>query len=317
MAGATFDNRLTRLLGVALPIVNAPMGNVVTPALVAAVAGAGGIGMVPGSLGSVKAGAFIDEVRELTDAPLGLNIPVAFTEPAVLDMVVEQGVRFVTTSTGPVSPHMRRLQDAGVVVFHVVTSLETALEAVAAGVDGLVVESGEGAGLRAAGDVSMMVLLPLIASRVDLPIIAAGGIADGASMAAAFALGAHGVQMGTRMLATEESGVHADLKRAVVAASEADTILINRHHRRPLRVLRTATTEPFADPGSEDAFKALLPGVSRLYSEGDLSSGFASLGQVSGRVDEILPVSEVLARTVSEFRAVADRLAHEMGGAAG
>ena len=317
MAGATFDNRLTRLLGVALPIVNAPMGNVVTPALVAAVAGAGGIGMVPGSLGSVKAGAFIDEVRELTDAPLGLNIPVAFTEPAVLDMVVEQGVRFVTTSTGPVSPHMRRLQDAGVVVFHVVTSLETALEAVAAGVDGLVVESGEGAGLRAAGDVSMMVLLPLIASRVDLPIIAAGGIADGASMAAAFALGAHGVQMGTRMLATEESGVHADLKRAVVAASEADTILINRHHRRPLRVLRTATTEPFADPGSEDAFKALLPGVSRLYSEGDLSSGFASLGQVSGRVDEILPVSEVLARTVSEFRAVAGRLAHEMGGAAG
>lgn len=317
MAGATFDNRLTRLLGVALPIVNAPMGNVVTPALVAAVAGAGGIGMVPGSLGSVKAGAFIDEVRELTDAPLGLNIPVAFTEPAVIDMVVEQGVRFVTTSTGPVSPHMRRLQDAGVVVFHVVTSLETALEAVAAGVDGLVVESGEGAGLRAAGDVSMMVLLPLIASRVDLPIIAAGGIADGASMAAAFALGAHGVQMGTRMLATEESAVHADLKRAVVAASEADTILINRHHRRPLRVLRTATTEPFADPGSEDAFKALLPGVSRLYSEGDLSSGFASLGQVSGRVDEILPVSEVLARTVSEFRAVAGRLAHEMGGAAG
>lgn len=305
---ARFDNRVTRRLGVEIPIANAPMGGVATPALVAAVAEAGGIGLVPGTLGPARARDFLRAARELTQAPLGVNFAVSFTDPGLVDMLVEEGVGFVTTSTGPVSPHTARLQAAGVTVFHVVTSLATAQQAADAGVDGLVVESSEGAGLRGASEVSMMVLLPLIASRIDLPLIAAGGIADGASMAAAFALGAEGVQMGTRMLASAESAVHEALKGAVVSAAETDTIMINRHNGRPLRVLRTATTEPYASPSAGDAFKELMPKVSRVYQQGELEAGFAAVGQVGGRVGEVLPAAEIVRRTVEEFAAAVARL---------
>jgi enoyl-[acyl-carrier protein] reductase II len=301
-----FDNRVTRLLGVDIPIANAPMGGVVTPALTAAVAEAGAIGLVPGSMGQAYARNFLQALGGLTNRPFGVNIPLSYAEPGVADALVELGVRFITTSTGPVAPFTRRLRDAGITVFHVVTSLEAAQQAADAGVDGLIAEGSEGAGLR--GDVSMMVLLPLITSRIDLPVIAAGGIVDGASMAAAFALGAEGVQMGTRMLASAESGVHDNFKQAVVAAAETDTLLIDRHRRRPLRVLRTSATEPYEFATEGDAFKALVSAVPRLYEHGEMQAGFACVGQASGRVDEILPAAEIVRRTVAEFGAVVGRL---------
>jgi len=301
-----FDNRITRMLGVDIPIANAPMGGIVTPALTAAVAEAGAIGLMPGSMGSAYARNFFQAMGEITNRPFGANIPISYSEAGVVETLLELGVRFITTSTGPVAPFTQRLQAAGVRVFHVVTSLETAQQAADAGVDGLIVEGSEGAGLR--GEVSMMVLLPLITSRIDLPVIAAGGIVDGASMAAAFALGAEGVQMGTRMLASAESGVHDNFKQAVVSAAETDTMLIDRHNRRPLRVLRTRTTETYEFATEGDAFKALVSGVPRLYEQGEMEAGFACVGQASGRVEEVLPVAEIIRRTVDEFGAVIDRL---------
>lgn len=309
MTRQAFDNRVTRMLGVDVPIANAPMGGVATPALVAAVADAGGVGMVPGTLGSEKVGAFVRATRELTAAPIGANISVAFADARIADTLLELGIRYITTSTGPVAPYTSRLQAAGARVFHVVTSLEAARRAADAGVDGLIVESSEGAGLRGEDEISMMVLLPLIASRVDLPIIAAGGIADGRSMAAAFALGAEGVQMGTRMVASAESAVHDNFKQAIVRAAETDTVLLNRLNRRPVRVLRTRTTEPFArDPG-RDPFKELIRDVRKLYEAGDMEAGFASVGQVGGRVEEVLPAAEIIRRTVEEFGRTVERLA--------
>jgi enoyl-[acyl-carrier protein] reductase II len=315
MAQPVFDNRITRMLGVDIPIANAPMGGVVTPALVTAMAEAGAIGLMPGSMGSAYAHDFFRAMAGATNRPFGVNVPIAFSEPAIVDTLLELGVRFVTTSTGPVAPFTARLQDAGVRVFHVVTSLEDARKAAAAGVDGLIVEGSEGAGLR--GEVAMMVLLPLITSRIDLPVIAAGGVTDGASMAAAFALGAEGVQMGTRMVASAESGVHDNLKQAVVSANETDTILLNRHTRKPLRVLRTRTTETWEFAAEGDAFRALVTGVPRLYAEGDMESGFACVGESSGRVEAVLPVAEIIRRTVDEFGAVIGRLAsqHRLGDA--
>src|SRR5262249_15030915 len=153
------------------------------------------------------------------------------------------GVRFVTTSAGDPRRYTAQLKAAGLTVFHVVPSLDAALKAVDAGVDGLVVEGGEGGGFKNPRDVATMVVLPLGCSEVGVPIIRAGGIGDGPSMAAAFALGAEGVQMGSRMVSAAESPVHENWKRAILAAKETDTVFLNRFSRPGLRALRTARSE--------------------------------------------------------------------------
>jgi len=305
----TFDNRVTRLLGVRIPIVQAPMGYIAGPELVAAVAETGAVGLVPGSLGLDRVRDDIRRTRDLTAAPFGVNLPIAFLQDAaIVDMIAEEGIRFVTTSAGSPGTFTARLKDAGLTVFHVVPSLAAARKAVDAGVDGLVVEGSEGAGFKSMQDVTSLVLLPLVASSVDVPVIAAGGIADGASMAAAFALGAEGVQMGTRMVAATESGVHHAMKQAVVDAAETDTFLANRHAGRPVRALRTTTTAPYEFEGSGNAM-TLLADIAELYEHGNLEASLPQLGQVAGRIDEILPAAEIIRRTLAEFDTTLDRLA--------
>ncbi|MCW0214839.1 MAG: nitronate monooxygenase [Pseudonocardia sp.] len=307
----TFANRVTQMLGVDIPILQAPMGHIAKPPLVAAVSEAGAMGLVPGSLGIDEVREDIRRTRELTDKPFGVNLPIAFVrDVAIIDMIVEEGIRFITTSAGSPATHTARLKEAGLTVFHVVPSLRGAKKAVDSGVDGLVVEGSEGAGFKAPREVSSMVLLPLVASQVGVPIIAAGGIADGHSMAAAFALGAEGVQMGTRMVATLESPVHQNMKQAVVDADETATMLINKHNGKQVRVLRTEATAPFELANEGDPM-ALLGNIYALYAEGDINASLAQLGQVAGRIDEIAPVAEILRRTVEEFdstlRAMASR----------
>lgn len=306
-----FDNRITRMFGVDIPIVQAPMGFIAKPSLVAGVANAGAIGLVPGSLPINEVRDDIRQTRALTSKPFGVNLPIAFVQDIkIVDMIVEEGIRFVTTSAGSPDKHTRTLKDAGLTVFHVVPSLKAALKAVDAGVDGLVVEGSEGAGFKNPRDVTSMVLLPLITSRVDVPVIAAGGMADGRSMAAAFSMGAEGVQMGTRMVATIESPVHQNMKQAVVDAEETDTMLINQHAGRPVRVLRTEATAPF-ELSNEGNAMALLPLTVEMYTNGDMNLGLPQLGQVAGRIDEILPVAEIIRRTVSEFEATVGGLASQ------
>lgn len=307
--GRAFDNRVTRLLGVDIPIVQAPMGYIAKPALVAAVAEAGAVGLVPGSLGLEEVRADIRRTRELTGRAFGVNLPIAFVrDPAIVDMIVEEGIEFVTTSAGSPAKYTPVLKEAGLIVFHVVPSLIGALKAIDAGVDGLVVEGSEGAGFKNPREVSTMVLLPLVCSRVEVPVIAAGGISDGVSMAAAFALGAEGVQMGTRMMASAESPVHDNMKQAVVAAAETDTLLINRFKGRPVRVMRTETTSAFEfDPEGDPM--ALLGGIMDLYKNGNMEGSLPQAGQVAGRIDAVLPAAEIIGRTVAEFRAVIAGLA--------
>jgi enoyl-[acyl-carrier protein] reductase II len=169
--------------------------------------------------------------------------------------------------------------------------------AVDAGVYGLVVEGSEGGGFKNPAEVSTMVLVPLLAERLGVPIIAAGGIADGASMLAAFALGAEGVQMGTRMLASTESAVHHHVKSAVVDAGEGDTMMLNRTVGRPMRVLRTETATG-ADGGD---VAPLLADILRTYHHGELNASLLQAGQVSGRIDGVRPASEIFAETVRDF----------------
>ncbi|MEI7479173.1 MAG: nitronate monooxygenase, partial [Actinomycetes bacterium] len=238
------STRVTELLNVRYPILQAPMGWIARSQLASAVSNAGGLGIIEtssGELDNVK--AEIAKMATLTKNPFGVNIAQAFVrDPNIVDFVVDQGVKFVTTSAGDPTKYTDALKSAGLTVFHVVPTLAAAKKAVEAGVDGLVVEGGEGGGFKNPRDVASMVLLPLVCSEVTVPVIAAGGIVDGPSMAAAFALGAEGVQMGTRMVAALESPVHDNWKQAIVDGAETDTVFLNRFSRPGLRALRTERT---------------------------------------------------------------------------
>jgi enoyl-[acyl-carrier protein] reductase II len=308
-----FRNRITELLGIELPIVQAPMGWIARSQLASAVSNAGGMGIIETSSGELD--AVRDEIRrmrDLTDKPFGVNIAQAFVrDPKIVDFVVEQGVRFVTTSAGSPTRYTSPLKAAGLTVFHVVPSLAAARKAVEAGVDGLVVEGGEGGGFKNPRDVATMVLLPLVASRFDVPIVAAGGMVDGATMAAAFCLGAEGVQMGTRMVSALESPVHEAWKQAIVAADETDTVFLNRRHGPGLRALRTARSEAleYAEQNAMAEFGD-RERVMRLYFGGELEASLALCGQVAGRIDAVRPVAEILRETADECR----RVLAELGG---
>ena len=311
MTHPAFDpavNRVTRDLGVEIPIVQAPMGWIARSQLASAVSAAGACGIIETSSGELD--AVRDEIRamrDLTDRPFGVNIAQAFVrDPAIAEFVIEQGVRFVTTSAGSPTKYTSVLKEAGLIVYHVVPTLAAALKAVDAGVDGLVVEGGEGGGFKSPTPVSTMVLLPLIRSRVDVPIIAAGGICDGATMAAAFALGAEGVQMGTQMVAAAESPVHTNWKQAIVDAAEVDTVFLNQRHSPALRALRTERTSALVD--AEHNVFGDFGDPQALYFGGDMNAAIALSGQVAGRIDEVRSVTDIIADTVAGFAAAAARL---------
>ncbi|MEY2966160.1 MAG: hypothetical protein RLY50_210 [Actinomycetota bacterium] len=297
------------MLGVDYPIVQAPMGWIARSQLAAAVSNAGGMGIIETSSGELDViKEEIARMRTLTDRPFGVNIAQAFVrDPAIADFVVEQGVRFVTTSAGDPAKYTEKLKSAGLTVFHVVPTLSAALKAVDAGVDGLVVEGGEGGGFKNPRDVASMVLLPLVAEHVDVPIIAAGGICDGAGMAAALALGADGVQMGTRMVSAAESPVHDNWKNAIVGAAETDTVFLNRFGRPGLRALRTERTTRLErdDQVGMDQFAR----TQEVYFGGDLEAGIALTGQIAGRITDVRPVADIVWGTVREFRDRAARVA--------
>jgi enoyl-[acyl-carrier protein] reductase II len=294
--------RVSTMLGIDYPIVQAPMGWIARSQLASAVSNAGALGIIETSSGELDAvRTEIARMRELTDRPFGVNIAQMFVrDPSIVEFVVEQGVRFVTTSAGDPTKYTEQLKAAGLTVFHVVPTLSAALKAVDAGVDGLVVEGGEGGGFKNPRDVSTMVLLPLVASRVSVPIIAAGGICDGATMAAAFAMGAEGVQMGTRMVSAAESPVHDNWKQAIVNAAETDTVFLNRFGRPGLRALRTAKTTELERHDQVDL--GVFGRVTDLYFGGDMEASIALTGQVAGRITAVEPVARVIEDTIDGFR---------------
>lgn len=307
-----FDNRVTRDLGVEIPIVQAPMGWIARAPLASAVSRAGACGIIETSSGELD--AIRTEITKMKDAglPFGVNIAQAFVrDPSIVEFVAGEGVKFVSTSAGSPTQYTRSLKEHGLTVYHVVPTLRAALKAVDAGVDGLIVEGGEGGGFKSPRPVSSLVLLPLVRSRVDVPIIAAGGICDGISMAAAFALGAEGVQMGTRMVSALESPVHEAWKNAIVEAAETDTCFLRTEGGPALRALRTSTTERL-EAGEGNAMAGLGGGVRDVYFEGKLENGVALTGQVAGRIDAVRPVAEILRDTVSEFREASERLSAQI-----
>ena len=284
-------NRIQALLGVEYPVVQAPMTYIARAALAAAVSQAGGLGMIETL--TEEGRADLRRVRALTDRPVAANLMIQGwkKDPSIVDVLAEAGVRHVFTSAGDPALFTAPLHDAGMTVVHVVGSLKGAQKAADAGVDALVVEGVEGGGFKAALGASTMVLLPLVAERIDLPIIAAGGVCDARSAAAAVVLGADGVQLGTRMLASQEAAVHANFKNAIVAADDAGTVLLDIPGNPTMRVLRTGLAARVAadDPGAR-----LLGRITELYFDGDLEASVANTGQVSARIVDLPPVAELV-----------------------
>jgi enoyl-[acyl-carrier protein] reductase II len=301
-------NRFLAHSGARVPIVQAPMGWIARSALASAVSRAGGLGIIETSSGETD--ACQHEVRQMlaTGLPFGVNLPIRFLkDDAMLRFVCTSGIRFVTTSAGSPAKFVAPLKDAGIAVYHAVPTLAAALKCVDAGVDGLVVEGAEGGGFKNPEEVSTLVLLQAIRERCDLPLVAAGGIVDGRGMAAAFALGAEAIQMGTRFVASAESPVHAHYKQAIVDAPATGTWVLNKAATPCIRALKTDYTQPMHESGllAPDAFK----GIQQVYFGGDMNAAPALAGQSAGLIHAVKPVQAIIDETVAEFFAISQRMA--------
>ena len=304
MKPAPIKNRVTEMAGVDYPIFQAPMGWIARAQLASAVSNAGAMGIIETSSGDFDAiKGEVAKMQEMTDKPFGMNVALAFVKGTnVIDFVIEQGIKFVTTSSGSPDLCTRVFQEAGIKVFHVVPTLDMATKALDAGVDGLVVEGGEGGGFKNPRPVSTMVLLPLIRERTEVPIIAAGGICDGPTMAAAFAMGAEGVQLGTAMLSCADSPVHQNWKNAIYEGKETDTVFLNQQGRPALRAMRTERTGELELMGQFQPFEHMA-NILDLYFGGDLEAAIPLTGQVMGRINEARSAAEIVKSTMNGFHA--------------
>lgn len=300
-------NRVLAHTGATYPIVQAPMGWIARTQLASAVSRAGGLGIIETSSGETEnCQAEITRMSAL-GLPFGVNLPIRFLkDDAMLKFVCESGVKFVTTSAGSPAKFIAPLKDAGITVYHAVPTVDAAMKCVDAGIDGLVVEGGEGGGFKNPEEVSTLVLLQAIRARTDVPMIAAGGICDGRGMAAAFALGAEAIQMGTRFVSCTESPVHANYKNAIVEAKDTGTWVLNKKSTPCIRALKSQRTQAIFDEGLMPA--DALKGIRSLYFDGDMEAAPALAGQTAGLITSVKTAKEIIDETVAEFFAITARL---------
>ena len=300
-------NRVLAHTGAQYPIVQAPMGWIARTQLASAVSRAGGLGIIETSSGETENCQIEIQKMAALGLPFGVNLPIRFLkDDAMLKFVCASGVKFVTTSAGSPAKFIAPLKDAGITVYHSVPTVEAAMKCVDAGIDGLVVEGGEGGGFKNPEEVSTLVLLQAIRQRSDVPMIAAGGICDGRGMAAAFACGAEGIQMGTRFVSCAESPVHINYKNAIIGAKETGTLVLNKKSTPCIRALKSGRTLAIYEEGVM-SFEA-MKGIRTLYFEGDMEAAPALAGQSAGLIDSIKTAREIIDDTVAGFFEVAQRL---------
>ena len=301
-------NRVVEHLGSKYPIIQAPMGWIARSKLASAVCEAGGMGIIETSSGEVdNCKKEIKIMSKLTDKPFGVNLPLLFLQDdSMVKFCVEAGVKFVTTSAGDPTKYVDILKDAGITVYHAVPSLAGAIKAANAGVDGLVVEGTEGGGFKSPQEVGLLVLIQSIKQKLDLPIIAAGGIVDGVGMAAVFAAGAEGIQMGTRFVSSKESPVHINFKNKIIDAGIDDTLVLNKKSKPVIRALKTNLTKDIDDKGIMDM--SSMMNIKDLYFGGDMEAAPALSGQSSGLIHEVKPVKIIIDEIIDEFNATCRKL---------
>ena len=299
--------RLTELLGIEVPVIQGGMIWCSGWELAAAVSNAGGLGTLgSGSMYPDELRAELRQLKAATDKPFAVNIPMLYPNiEEHLQSCVDFDVPVVITSAGNPKLHTAWLKERGRTVLHVVSSAAFAAKAEAAGVDAVVAEGFEAGGHNGRDETTTMVLVPAVVDAVRIPVVAAGGISDGRSMAAALMLGAEGVQMGSRFVATPESQAHEAFKAEVLAAKEGSTQLTLKE-LAPVRLLKNpfydAVVAAYARGASADELKELL-GRGRAKKgmrEGDLVDGELEIGQVSARIATLMPAADVVRRTVEE-----------------
>lgn len=309
------QNKITQLFGIEYPIVQGGMVWASGWRLASAVSNAGGLGLLgAGSMYPEVLEEHIIKCKKATVKPFGVNVPMLYPDiEKLMQIIVDQGVRIVFTSAGNPKTWTRYLQDHGITVVHVVSSVKFALKAQEAGVDAVVAEGFEAGGHNGRDETTTMVLIPSVKEKIDIPLIAAGGIASGRAMLAAMVLGADGVQVGSRFVATPEASSHNIFKEWVVKAQEGDTHLTLKE-LAPVRLLKNKfyneVQSAYAQGASkEDLIKLLGRGRAKLgMFEGNTEDGELEIGQVSGLIHEIKPAAQVVTDIMSEFRVARDEM---------
>ena len=302
------QNRITQLFGISYPIVQAGMVWASGWRLASAVSNAGGLGLIgSGSMYPNILQEHIIKCQKATDKPFGVNVPMLYPEiEKIIKIIVETGVKIVFTSAGNPKTWTSYLKDQGITVVHVVSSVKFAMKAKESGVDAIVAEGFEAGGHNGRDETTTMTLIPSVREQLDLPLIAAGGIANGRSMLAAMVLGADGVQVGSRFVASEEASSHQKFKDMVVEAKEGDTLLTLKE-LAPVRLIKNKfyrdIQRAYTEGASVQELRTLL-GRGRAKKgmfEGDLEEGELEIGQVSSIIHDIKPAAQIVEDMMSEF----------------
>ena len=301
-------NRVIKHTGSKYPIIQAPMGWIARSQLASAVCEAGGMGIIETSSGEIdNCKKEILKMSELTDKPFGVNLPLLFLkDDSMVKFCVDAGVKFVTTSAGDPTKYISVLKDAGITVYHAVPSLQGAIKAANAGVDGLVIEGTEGGGFKSPVEIGLLVLIQSIKQNIDLPLIAAGGIVDGAGMAAVFAAGAEGIQMGTRFVSSVESPVHRNFKDKIIDSGIDGTLILNKSSKPVIRALKSELTRDIDQKGEMDM--TALMNIKNLYFDGDMEAAPALSGQSTGLIDKIKSVKQIIDEIINDFNVICKKM---------
>lgn len=309
--------KLNELLGTEFPFIQGGMANIATGEFAAAVSNAGALGLI-GS-GGMNADSLRENIRRckaLTDKPFGVNLMLM--NPSVDEMakvVIEEGVKVVTTGAGNPGKYIPAWKDAGIIVIPVVAAAVLAKRLTRYGIDAVIAEGTESGGH--VGEMTTMALVPQVVDAVDVPVIAAGGIASGRQLAAAYALGACGVQIGTCLLVSEECPIHPNYKQALLRASDTDTIVTGRTTGAPVRVLKNKMAKEYIRMEKEniplaEREKLTLGSLRRAVFEGDTEMGSLMAGQVAGQLHEIRPVRAILEELYADYQSCVKGMVNDL-----
>lgn len=307
--------KITEMLGIQHPIIQGGMHYVGFAELAAAVSNAGGLGIITGLTQKTPADLAneIARCKDMTDKPIGVNVtflPIVNTPdyPAIIKVIIKGGVKVVETAGNNPSKVLPYLKDAGIKVIHKCTSVRHALKAQSIGCDAASIDGFECGGHPGEDDIPNMILLPRAADELEMPFVSSGGQADGRSLVASLAMGAEGMNMGTRFIATKEAPVHENVKQAIVNASELDTRLVMRPLRNTERVMNNTAVENLLEKekqlGDKLTFEDIIDEVAGVYPrimmEGDMDAGAWSCGMVAGLIHDIPTVQELIDRIMRE-----------------
>lgn len=309
-------NRITELFNIQYPIIQGGMIWNSGYKLASAVSNAGGLGLIgAGSMYPDVLREHIQKCKQATDKPFGINVPMLYPNiEEIMDIIVEEGVKIVFTSAGNPKTWTPFLKSNGITVVHVVSSSKFALKAQEAGVDAIVAEGFEAGGHNGREETTTLTLIPMVREKISIPLIAAGGIATGKGILATMILGAEGVQLGTRFVASEESSAHDSFKKTVLKVEEGDT-MVSLKELAPVRLIKNefyqGLQELYSQGATTEDLKAYL-GRGRAKKgmfEGDLVEGELEIGQIAGIIKKVEPVSEIIAQLLKEFKEAKERVA--------